>query len=291
MSSVCLPQTIRQPVCVQGIGYWSGEPVRVEFRPAPAGSGIVFVRDDLGPEARVAAAVENRIDVPRRTNLVEGQVRVDMVEHVLAALAGMGIDNCEVGVDSQEMPGCDGSSKAFVDALESVGSVAQAGTVPQLVVTESVRAEAGDSWIEAHPPLGDEFCVRYELSYAHEPVIGEQVAEVELTPATFRSEVAACRTFILEREAVELRRRGLGEGVTNRDLLVFGNEGPLENSLHFSNECARHKLLDVVGDLALTGHRIAGRVVAHRCGHRLNAELAGELLKRFAKPSVLRESA
>lgn len=285
------PQTIRHPVSVHGRGYWSGDEVRVEFRPAPVGSGITFVRDDLGPEARIPASAVYRIDVPRRTNLVFQSFRVDMVEHIMAALAGLGIDNCDVGVTQTEMPGVDGSAKPFVDALDSVGIEPQTGHLPCIEVTEIVRKECGDSWIEARPALDGEYSVRFELNYLHEPVIGQQTAEWTIAPELFRREVAPCRTFVLESEALELRRRGLGEGVTNQDLLVFGESGPIENTLLFENECARHKLLDVVGDLALAGRPIVGQIVAHRSGHRLNAALAEELVNKFACRQSLQESA
>ena len=209
----------------------------------------------------------------------------------MAALAGLGIDNCEVGVDRQEMPGCDGSSRAFVEAIDSVGTVSQEGAAPQLIVDEVVRVGTSENWIEARPALDGGYSVEFQLNFAHEPVIGQQVAEARITPEEFRREIGPCRTFVLQREAEEMRKRGLGEGITNRDLLVFGEAGPLDNSLHFSNECARHKLLDVIGDLALTGHRVVGQIVAHCSGHRLHAQLASELVARFAKPMSVRMSA
>ncbi len=285
------PQTISRPVSVHGRGYWSGEKVRVEFRPAPVGSGIHFVRDDLGPNARIPALATHRIDVPRRTNLANHSVRVDMVEHILAALAGLGIDNCDVGVNQQEMPGGDGSSKAYVEALDSVGIEQQNGELSCFEISEVVRQECGESWIEARPATNGQYSVRFELDYSHEPVVGQQVAESVVTPELFRREIAPCRTFVLEREAQELRRRGLGEGVTNQDLLVFGESGPIDNTLLFDNECARHKLLDVIGDLALTGHSLVGQIIAHRSGHRLNSALAEELIAKFADQQPIRASA
>jgi UDP-3-O-[3-hydroxymyristoyl] N-acetylglucosamine deacetylase len=265
--------------------------VNVEFRPAPADSGITFVRDDLGPAARVPARIEYRIDVPRRTNLSCQGVQVDMVEHVLAALAGLQINNCEVGVDQIEMPGCDGSARQFVEAIASADSIEQVGEVPRLEVTETIRHTSGDSWIEARPALGGEFTVEFELDYPLDPVIGRQTAFANITPQEFSREIAPCRTFVLQREAQEMMRRGLGTQVSTSDLLVFSELGPIDNQLRFSNECARHKLLDVVGDMALTGCQIVGQIVAHRSGHRLHAELASELVARFKEVSSLSASA
>jgi UDP-3-O-acyl N-acetylglucosamine deacetylase len=276
---------------VAGYGYWSGRDVRVEFRPAPPHSGIVFVRDDLGPTARVPALVKYRVDVPRRTNLRCRGAEVGMVEHILAALSGLGIDNCEVGVDAEDMPGCDGSSLAFVQALDAVGTEPQSAPVKRLRVTETVRIESGESWIQASPNASNRLSVEYQLNYPHDPVIGQQEACCEVSPAEFRREIASCRTFVMQREADELSRRGLGRRVTTRDLLIFDSEGPVENVLRYKNECARHKVLDLIGDMALVGQRISARVIAYRSSHKLNAALAEELVRRFAAQPVLRASA
>jgi len=275
-------QTIRRPVTVVGIGYWSGKEVHVEFRPAPVGSGITFVRDDIGPEASLPGRVEYRTEVPRRSNLSLGGVHVEMVEHIMAALAGLQIDNCEVGVDQAEMPGCDGSAIAFVDALVGVGFQQQDEEVSYLEITETIRLASGEAWIEAHPTPDGSYSVEFELDYPEDSVIGRQSAAVQVTPDTFRHELASCRTFVLQREADELIRRGLCSHVTPRDLLIFGQQGVIDNELRFENECARHKALDLIGDMALTGFAIRGRIVAYRSGHKLNAALAQELVTSFA---------
>jgi UDP-3-O-acyl N-acetylglucosamine deacetylase len=283
-------QTIAARAVVEGFGYWSGRDVRLEFRPAPAGSGITFVRSDLGPTARVPARVEHRIEVPRRTNLRCGRVEVEMVEHVLAALAGLGIDNCEVWTDQPEMPGCDGSAAPFVDALVRTGVTSQGVEAARLEITDIVCVIEGDSWIEARPASRGEFSLEYQLDFQRCRSIGRQVARVTLTPERFRSEISPCRTFVLQSEADQLREQGLGARVTARDLLVFGEDGPIENRLRFPNECARHKALDVIGDLALAGRRIVGQIIAYRSGHRLHAELTRQLIQRFAA-TPLRASA
>lgn len=275
-------RTIRRPVSVLGFGYHTGQDVRVEFRPAPAGSGITFVREDLGLEQRIPARLENRIEIPRRTCLQAGSARVEMVEHVLAALAGMEVDNCEIRVDAAEMPGCDGSAMAFVAAIESVGRTTQEARAKRLEVTEHVVVESGDCRIEAFPSDDESYSIEYTLDYANDPVIGYQIADVEITPQSFLTEIAPCRTFLLQREAEELAGTGLGKRVTSQDLLIFDEHGPVSNRLRYENECARHKALDVIGDLALTGCELVGRIVAYKSGHRLNAMLAQELVRRFA---------
>ncbi len=286
-----LQRTITHSVAVQGVGFWSGKHVRVEFRPAAVGTGITFVREDLDYNARVPAQVQYRLDVPRRTNLRCGEAQVDMVEHIVAALAGLQIDNCEVAVNAVEMPGCDGSSQAFVEALEDAGVDQQHEIVSQLHVTETVRLTSGKSWIEARPTVNEDYRVEFQLDYPHAPVIGRQSIAVDVTPENFRRELATCRTFVLQQEANVMIRQGLATHVTPRDLLVFGEQGPIDNQLRFSNECARHKALDLIGDLALTGHQIVGHIVAYRSSHQLNAALAAELLNRFAVETPLKATA
>lgn len=286
-----MQRTISQSAIVEGVGYWSGKQVRLEFRPAPAGSGITFVRDDLGPGARIPALAEYRVDAPRRTNLRCEGARVDMVEHVLASLAGLQVDNCEIGVDQQEMPGCDGSALAFVEALGRAGIVEQSQPVECLLVTEPVRVQRGECWIEALPAATGKYQVEYFLEYPYDSVIGRQNFAVELTVESFLRELAPCRTFVLQREAVQMVRSGLGRHVTPRDLLVFSERGVIDNRLRFANECARHKVLDVIGDMALTGCQILGKIVASRSGHQLHGALAEQLRKRYAKVAPLRASA
>ena len=271
-------RSVAQPVQVQGFGYWSGRDVRVQFRPAPADSGVVFVRSDLNPLRRVPALVAHRIETPRRTTLASGGTTVEMVEHITAALAGLHIDNCEVWVDSAEMPGCDGSSQEFVDALLSAGIVEQKALRPQLVITELTRVGNEESWVEARPGNRPGLFVKYRLDYPNFPPIGRQTLEIAVTPDSFCSELARARTFLLKQEADWLRQRGLGVRVTSRDVLVFDENGPVDNELRFDDECVRHKTLDLIGDLALAGCDFIGQFVAYRSGHRLNAELVKALL-------------
>ena len=261
-----------------GFGYWNGRDVRVEFRPAPPHTGIVFVRSDLTPPRRIPADVARRIEVPRRTTLAADGAQVEMVEHVLAALFGLQIDNCEVWVDGAELPGLDGSCQAIVEALQAAKIIDQPVYRRRLIITDVTRVGDDDCWIEARPVRGDKLTVRYRLDYGPNNPIGKQTVELNITPATFKNELASARTFILTEEAEWLRQRGLGLRVTNQDLLVFGPEGPLENELRMENECVRHKALDLVGDLALAGCDLVGHFIAHKSGHRLNAELVKVLL-------------
>jgi len=271
-------RTIGKTTSVTGFGLWSGHDVRVEFRPASAGSGLVFVRSDLEVPVKIPVAVSNRIDMPLRTTLAVDGVSVEMIEHIIAACAGLQIDNCEIWVDQVEMPGVDGSSWAFVEALDDAGVVTQEDARPQLVVTQRVRVGTASSWVEARPVNDGQFSCEYQLDYGPGP-IGCQNFSMRVTPEAFRNELAKARTFLLQHEAERLRSNGLGERVTYQNVLVFDAQGPIENTLRFDDECVRHKTLDLVGDLALSGCDLIGHFVAHRSGHRLNAELVKTLLE------------
>lgn len=273
---------------MNGFGYWSGQDVQVEFRPAPPHTGLVFVRGDVGPSRRIPARVEYRTEVPRRTSLRNGGVRVDMVEHILSALAGLQVDNCEVWVDNPEMPGCDGSSLPFVEALDAAGIVPQEAYRHQLTVRRTLRVVDGGSWVEARPTAAAGLTVECHIDYGPTGPIQRQALALAVTPETFRGELSAARTFILEDEAAWLRRQGLGVRVTCQDLLVFDQQGPIDNPLRFPDECVRHKTMDLIGDLALAGCDLSGHIVAHCSGHRLNAELVALLLAETAWDGLAR---
>jgi UDP-3-O-acyl N-acetylglucosamine deacetylase len=273
-------QTIAGPAAVTGFGYWSGRDIRVEFRPAPPGTGIEFIRADLEGCPRVKAQIASRLDTPRRTSLQCAQARVDMIEHVMAALSGLGIDNCEVWVDEAEMPGFDGSSIPFVRALDSAGIAKQDVPQRRRIVRELIRLEDEESWFEARPPNGHETVLNYHLDYGPESPIRRHSYQVILSPDSFRRELAPSRTFVLESEAQWLLAQGLGTRVTAKDLLIFAPDGLIDNQLRFEDECARHKLMDMVGDLALADCQLVGRFTACRSGHLLNAEMVQAILEQ-----------
>ncbi|HEX3599623.1 MAG TPA: UDP-3-O-acyl-N-acetylglucosamine deacetylase [Lacipirellulaceae bacterium] len=290
MSVARRQRTLVRPVSVTGFGYFSGRDIRVEFWPAAENAGITFVRHDIGAAARIPASVALRINQPRRTTLELNGIRVEMVEHVLAALAGMRIDNCEVWVDAAEMPGCDGSSKAFVAAIDAAGAVEQRSPVRQIAVAHAIRVGDQNNWIEAQPYRSAGLSVSFDLDFGATSAIGHQLFALDITPDSFRRELAPCRTFIPEEAAQGILSQGVGKRVTSSDLLIFGPNGPIGNTLRFPDECVRHKVLDVVGDLALTGCEVIGHVVAHRSGHALHAELAKRLLEYAENAGQLFES-
>lgn len=269
--------TLRRPASVEGVGYWSGRGVRVDLLPAPAGTGVVFVRGDRDVPVRIAATIDSRVPATQRTALAVAGVRVELVEHVLSALAGLGVDCCVIRVSAEELPGLDGSAQAFVAAIDGAGIEDLGRPCDPLVVDEVVRVGDHDSWIEASPPRHAGLSVDYELDYGAGP-IGRQTLSLKLTPEIYRAELAAARTFISAAEAAELRASGRGLAASCRDLLVFGVDGPIDNQLRWPDECVRHKVLDLVGDLALVGRPVHAHVRARRSGHRLNGELAARLV-------------
>lgn len=282
--------TISQSVSVSGYGFWSGRDIELNFQPAEANSGIVFVRTDLPGQPRIPAIIQNRINGPRRTTLVAEGCPVEMVEHVLAALAGLKIDNCEIHATRAEMPGDDGSSKAFSDALIQAGRVELDADRKTLRVTSSIRVGDENAWIQAEPVELDRFELAYQLNYAC-PSIGTQTYQTEVTPEIFASDIAPARTFVLLEEAQELQKKGLGQRVSYQDILVFGPQGPIDNQLRFENECARHKLLDMIGDFSLSGTDLIGKFTASKSGHRLNSQLVFALLQQIGHTNTIRKSA
>ena len=270
-------RTISRPAEVRGVGFLTGATVRLRFLPAPPSSGVVFVRTDLRPAAPIPARIGQVSGTRRRTTLGQAPAQVGLVEHVLAALAGLRVDNCQVELDAPEPPGLDGSARVFVDALLGAGVCRQPARRPVYGVAEPVLLSAGGATLALHPGDDASLTVSYFLDYGMTSPIGRQVHTQIITPVTFASDLAACRTFILESEVAELRRQGLGSRTTTADLLVFGRRGPIDNRLRYANEPARHKVLDLVGDLALLGADLCGHVVAYRSGHPLNVELVRSL--------------
>ncbi len=272
-------RTIVREAGLRGISFLGGRDVEIRFRPAAAGTGVVFLRADLPDRPSVPAHVQYTIPRQRRTTLERGPAIVEMVEHVMAALAGLRVDNCLVEIDGPETPGCDGSSRAFADALAGAGIVEQEAAREVLVIDRPVTVSEGGAILTAHPGDPRRLVLSYNLDYGPRTPIGRQSLFVDVTPESFRDELASSRTFLLEAEAEALREAGIGSRTTERDLLIFGEAGVIGNELRFRDECVRHKILDLLGDLALMGVDLAGHVVAHRSGHQLNAELARELLK------------
>ena len=288
-------RTITREAEVRGVGFVKGSDVSLKFRPAPADSGVVFVRIDIPGSPGVRAHIDNVVSSQRRTTIQKGEARVEMVEHVMAALAGLHIDNCVIEIDAFETPGLDGSSRAFTDALTDAGYEEQELHRETLVLEKPVTVREGSAVLTAYPGDGTGYVLSYHLDYGPETSIGSQSLFLEVNPESFVSQLAPSRTFLLETEAEALREAGIGPRATAADLLIFGPDGVIGNTLRYRDECVRHKILDMVGDLALLEKDIVGHVVAHRSGHQLNAALVRQLVGQEAgkgnqshpKPSTL----
>jgi len=271
-------QTIAHVAHVSGRGYWSGQPVTLTFLPASPDTGIVFRRIDLPSRPSIPALAKHRIDTNLRTKLVYGDASVEMIEHVMAALYGMQIDNCIVECDASEMPGLDGSALAIALAIDGAGVQTQDDPAPVLQLAEPLEIGDERSYVSAVPNGQPQLSLLYDLDYGPESVIPSSTSMYTLSRSEFLTNIAPARTFLSQEDAAELQRRGVATHVTYRDLLVFGSHGPIDNSLHFPDECSRHKLLDLIGDLALCGVRVHGTICARRSGHNLNGRLAERLL-------------
>ena len=274
MQQIRFQQTIEHMAHVSGRGYWSGRPITLTFLPSAPDSGIVFRRVDLPGRPEIQSTASNRRDTSLRTTLVRDTCHVEMVEHVNAALYAMEIDNCIVECDAPEMPGMDGSALAFAVALERAGTRKQPAAASEFALTMPLRVGTDSQWIQAIPSSDPGLTIQYRLDYGPNSPIPASTTTYKLDRATFEQAIAPARTFLSESEARGLQAQGVASHVTYRDLVVFGPNGPIDNVPRFDDECSRHKLLDLIGDLSLCGLRVQGKIIAHRSGHILNGTLA-----------------
>ena len=275
-------KTLARDVTIAGPGLFSGDTATLTFAPAEAGSGITFVREQDGKVATIPALVQNVLKRPRRTCLRNGTLFVETIEHCMAALAGLGIDNAVVklsGGTAGEIPGFDGSSRHFVEALDSCGVTEQDAPIDPLVIRKPIQVALGDATLAALPGPTDRLEIIYDFE-APAP-IGRQTFGFTLGQDDFKSQLAPARTFVFEHEANELRARGMGKHLTPKELLVISPDGPIDNAFHWPNECVRHKVLDLIGDLYLVGRPLRGRLVARKSGHELNQQLARRLTAEY----------
>ncbi|MFG0328275.1 MAG: UDP-3-O-acyl-N-acetylglucosamine deacetylase [Phycisphaerales bacterium] len=274
--------TLADSVVIEGLGLFLGEPVTCTIRPAPADHGIVFERIDLDDPVRIPASVANVTNRSRRTTLKLGSVTVETCEHCLSALAGLRVDNALVQLDGPELPCGDGSAKPYVDAILSVGLTRQDAERRYHRITEPITVEEGDSMLAALPSEQSDFQVLYDLDYGDESPLPRQLHSFRMgSDGAYAEQIAPCRTFSMLEEAKALWDRGLCQHLSPQDVLVIGDDGPVENTYRFENEPVRHKILDIIGDLYLIGRPIQGRIVAYRSGHSLNHQLANRLLEQI----------
>src|SRR3989338_7289950 len=271
-------RTVAKDVRMNGVGIHTGEPVSLRVLPAPPDVGIVFIRTALPPRPTIPVKSAVVVDVGksvRRTTLSKDGVEVQTVEHLMASLWGAGIDNAYIEVSGAEVPGVDGSALPFVQHLKAAGAVEQPVPRRYLTLREPVCVEEGESSIAVFPD--HTLRISYLLSYPH-PLLRSQFVSYTLDgTASFEQTIAPARTFCLKEEAEQLRAAGFGRGATFENTLVVGPEGVINNTLRFEDEFARHKILDLLGDLYLLGGHLRAHVIAIKSGHPLNVKLIKKL--------------
>ena len=268
-------RSLRRQISCNGIGLHSGNKVNLTLKPAPADFGIRFRRTDLG-DHEVPATVHNLAGIQLATGLALNSVSVETVEHLLAALVSVGIDNVIVELNSPEVPIMDGSAAPFVYLIHEAG--VKRLTVPRkyLKIVRPIALSRGDKRIALYP--SDHFKVTYSISYDH-PLLRHQSRTLRITEESFVEELAPARTFTFLKDVEMLRQNGLALGGSLDNAIVLGETGVLNNALRFEDEFVRHKMLDAIGDLALVGYPVIGHLVAHRAGHALHTEFAAKILE------------
>lgn len=267
-------RTLRRPTACAGIGLHSGRKVNLSLKPAPAGTGIRFRRSDLGG-LEVPATVQHVGGINYATGLARDAVRVDTVEHLLAALVSLGVDNVVVELNSPEVPIMDGSAAPFVYLIQEAGIKVLASPRRYLKITRPMSLARGSKRIALYP--SDHFKVTYSIAFDH-PLLRHQSRTIRLSETAFIDEIAPARTFTFFNEVEMLRQQGLALGGSLDNAVVIGDTGVLNHGLRFDDEFVRHKILDVIGDMALVGLPIIGHLVAHRGGHALHTAFAAQVL-------------
>ena len=274
ISPAHLEQTIAAPLEFTGIGLHSGAPVTMRLLPAPGGSGIVFRRTDLD-NFEIPAIGRNVAKVSYATSLMRQGVLISTTEHLLSALIGMGVDNVIVELDNLELPILDGSALPYVEAFLSVGIRTQRRRRESIRVLNPIEVREGDKFIGVYPGSG--YSIQYAIDFP--APIGQQGASVDLAAETYGTAIAPARTFGYKADEKRLRDMGLIRGAGPECTIILGPTGPENGPLRFADEFVRHKMLDLIGDLALAGRRIEGHVVAERAGHAMHTALVSRLLK------------
>ena len=268
-------QTIRSAVETSGVGLHSGAPVQLRILPALAGTGVVFRRVDLDG-FEVEAVSRNVARVSYATSLMKKGVLISTTEHLLSAFIGMGVDNAIVELDNLELPILDGSAQPYVEMIRKAGLKRQRRLRSYLRLRKEVEVREGDKFIAVYP--AENYSVAYSINFPH-PLIGKETFEVELSAESYCRQIAAARTFGFRHEEQAMRNMGLIRGASSQSCIILTRDGIENGPLRYSDEFVRHKVLDLIGDLALLGRRLRGRVVADRAGHALHTALVSRILR------------
>lgn len=254
-------KTIKRAASCTGIGIHTGEISSLEFRPAEEGAGIYFLHNGK----KIGALAENIVSTNRGSVLAS----ISTVEHALAAVSGLGIDNVEIYLDGPEPPALDGSAKGFAELLQNAGIVEQNAESNMILVPAPIKVNSGDSFVEIVPD--DHLSIEAFIDYSH-TIAGTMTANYDERTDVFEREVAPARTFGLLEEVEALKDAGLAKGASIDNAIAITKTG-YSSPLRFDNELARHKIVDIIGDMALAGKRIRGKILSHKGGHKLNVEL------------------
>ena len=257
------------------MGLHSGVLVYMRILPAPAGCGIVFRRTDLDG-FEVEAVSPNVARVSYATSLMKKGVLISTTEHLLSAFIGAGIDNAVVELDNLELPILDGSARPFIEAIHRVGIRKQRRPRTYLRIRRELELREGNKFIAVYP--ADKYSVSYSINFPH-PLIGQETFEVDLSDGNYLREIAPARTFGFLHEADAMRQQGLIRGASTENAVVLTRDGVMNPPLRFADEFVRHKVLDLIGDLALLGKQVLGTVVADRAGHAMHTALVSRILK------------
>ena len=267
-------QTIRAATECTGVGLHSGAPVTLRILPAQAGTGIVFRRTDLD-DFTIEASSRNVAKVSYATSLMKKGVLISTTEHLLSAFIGVGVDNAVVELNNLELPILDGSALPYVEMIQRAGLRQQRRKRVYLRIKSDLEVREGDKFIGVYPAEG--YSVSYNIAFP--APIGESSFEVDLSRDLYRREIAPARTFGFKHEEERMRNMGLIRGATLENVIALTKTSVLNGPLRFPDEFVRHKVLDLIGDLALLGRQIIGRVVAHRAGHAMHTALVSRLLR------------
>jgi UDP-3-O-[3-hydroxymyristoyl] N-acetylglucosamine deacetylase/3-hydroxyacyl-[acyl-carrier-protein] dehydratase len=276
--------TVAGTVRVEGTGLLLGQPATVEIKPAPEETGIVFERVDLDPPVRIQAIGDRVVPRAQRTTLKSGDTTIETIEHCMSALAGLAIDNAVIELSGPELPCGDGSAQLFVDPILKVGIQEQDSPRRIFKLVEPIVIEEGGKMISAVPSDDPGTRIVFDLDYGAESTrIPRQAVSFNPSSDSYQDEIAPARTYSLREEAEALWERGMCRHLTPKEVLVIGEDGPIENSFRFRDEPVRHKVLDALGDLYLAGRPVQCRILAYRSGHALNRQLVMKIREQMAQ--------
>lgn len=271
-------QTLAAPITCSGTGLHSGQPVTITLRPAPVNAGVVFVNRNGKSGAFLPASIEHLVPTELCTAVNGNGFQVKTIEHVLAALSGLGVDNVYIDVSAGEIPVMDGSAAPFVQLIRSVGLTSQSRRQPYLKIMAPIEVHDGQKRVRIEPSSTPR--ITYTIHYNH-PMINTQTYTHNCSTDTFEQHIAEARTFGFLHEVQALWARGLGQGGSLENTVVLSESGVLnESGLRFPNEFVRHKVLDLIGDFSLLGMPYIGHLIAERSGHALHTRLVEQILEQ-----------